>query len=210
MASDHLADLLQVVDAEMRRDVETALQPETLRAGEVLFRQGDPPGDVFFLRSGRLGVRLQTAEGTEAEIDVLAPGAGVGEIGFVTGQPRAATVYALEACELRRLPVAALDQLTARRPRAMADYARAMLPRLQPAQLAGVLTGLFGPLDPAALKQLQYELEWRALPRGSALPAGRARRRPLHGRGRSAARRGGRRRGRRADGGRGGAGRERG
>jgi len=169
MASDRFVDLLQAVDADTRQDIETALQPETLLAGEVLFRQGAPPGDVFFLRSGRLGVRLRTAEGTEAEIDVLEPGAAVGEIGPVTGQPRGATVYALEACELRRLPAAALEQLAARRPRAMADYARAVLPRLQRAQLAGVLNGLFGPLEPAALKQLQAELEWRTLPAGEVL-----------------------------------------
>jgi lysophospholipid hydrolase len=169
MASDPLADLLRGADADTRREIEAELQPLDLPAGAVLFRQGDPPGDVFFLRTGRLGVRLRTAEGTEAEIDVLEPGAGVGEIGFVTGQPRAADVYALEACDLRRLPAAALERLTERRPHAMADYARAMLPRLHRTQLAGVLTGLFGALDPGALKQLQSELEWRALPAGEVL-----------------------------------------
>lgn len=169
MSNDSLADLLQALDAGARRELEGSLEPETLPLGGVLFRQGEPPGDVYFLRSGRLGVRVRTAEGAEAEIDVLEPGAAAGEIGPVTGQPRSATVYALEACELRRLPAAALQGLVARRPRAVADYARAVLPRLQRAQLAGVLNRLFGPLDPAALKQLQAELEWRTLPAGEVL-----------------------------------------
>jgi predicted acylesterase/phospholipase RssA/CRP-like cAMP-binding protein len=169
MPFDHLEDLLKGVDDETRRDIETELRPVALAAGETLFREGDPAEDVFFLRQGRLGVRRHTAEGTETEIDALEPGASVGEMALLTGEPRAATVEALQPCELVRLSGVAFGRLSAKHPRAMADYARTMLPRFQRTQLAGVLTRLFGSLDSAALAQLQDELEWQALSAGETL-----------------------------------------
>ena len=169
MPVDHLEDLLKGVDRETRRDIEAELRPVALAEGEALFREGDPAEDLFFLRKGRLGVRLRTPDGGETEIDALEPGASVGEMALLTGQPRAATVHALEPSELLRLSGTAFERLSGKHPRAMADYARTMMPRFQRTQLAGVLTKLFGSLDAAALAQLQDELEWRALSAGERL-----------------------------------------
>ena len=43
------------------------------------------------------------------------------------------------------------------------------MPRLQRTQLAAILTAIFGSLSPAALHELQTELEWRHIPSGHVL-----------------------------------------
>ena len=65
-----------------------------LEAGDVLIHQDDPPGDVFVLVSGRLGIETTTPEGTRLRLRTLRPGVVVGEITLYTGVARTADVVA--------------------------------------------------------------------------------------------------------------------
>ena len=67
-----------------------------LRAGEVLFKNGDPSASMYVVRSGRLTIR----SGSIVYEDV-GPGGMVGEMGIVEAQmPRSAMVYALTDAEV--------------------------------------------------------------------------------------------------------------
>ncbi|MET0459863.1 MAG: cyclic nucleotide-binding and patatin-like phospholipase domain-containing protein [Ilumatobacteraceae bacterium] len=71
-----------------------------LHAGDVLLREGDDGDDVFEVVTGS----LEVLRGPElARVDVVGPGATVGEIAALAGRPRAATVRALERSEVRRV-----------------------------------------------------------------------------------------------------------
>jgi CRP/FNR family cyclic AMP-dependent transcriptional regulator len=81
-------DLIAVVSGEttIRR----------LRAGEVLFKNGDPSASMYVVRSGKLAIR----SGSVVYEDV-GPGGLVGEMGIVEALlPRSAMVYALTDSEL--------------------------------------------------------------------------------------------------------------
>jgi CRP-like cAMP-binding protein/Fe-S-cluster-containing hydrogenase component 2 len=99
-----------------------------LKAGEVLFRQGDAGNTAFLIKSGRLGIRISAEdpqpkrglfrgpgqrgrdeEGMDTE---LTPAALiVGEMACMSGSPRTATVAALEDTELWELRRNVLDRL---------------------------------------------------------------------------------------------------
>jgi hypothetical protein len=67
-----------------------------LAAGEVLFRQGDPPGPLYVLRRGSVAVVLDGLQVTELTL----PGTAVGEISRLLDRPRGADVVATSDCEL--------------------------------------------------------------------------------------------------------------
>jgi predicted acylesterase/phospholipase RssA/CRP-like cAMP-binding protein len=76
---------------------------------------------------------------------------------------------AAEPTTLVRLSRAGFERLAARHPHAMRDFAQTLLPRLRRTQLASALADLFGPIEGAALRDLQDLLEWRHLPAGAVL-----------------------------------------
>jgi small-conductance mechanosensitive channel len=83
------------------------------RAGEVLFRQGDPGGACFIVMSGRLRGEVRREGVAEAAVFESAAGALVGEMSLVTGLPRTATLTAVDECELLEIDAAAFGALLA-------------------------------------------------------------------------------------------------
>ena len=61
------------------------LERVSVPEGTVLLHQDDPPGDVYVLESGRLGVETVTPEGSRVRLRTLRPGVVVGEITLYTG-----------------------------------------------------------------------------------------------------------------------------
>lgn len=140
-----------------------------LAAGEALFRQDDPGDSMYIVESGLLEVRVREADGAELVLDRLDAGEGVGEMALLTGRPRTADVVAMVDSRLLCIPKGAFDRLVERRSTIAADFALAIAPRIQRLQLAGILTRLFGPLDPATLHTIQEQVTWRRLADGERL-----------------------------------------
>ena len=85
-------------------------------AGAVLIHQDEPPGDVFVLESGRLGVETTTPEGTRMRLRTLRPGVVVGEVTLYTGIPRTADVMAEVPSVVLRIGRSAIERLEAEEP----------------------------------------------------------------------------------------------
>ena len=66
-----------------------------LRAGELLFAADDPGDGCYRLERGLLKVYVTSAHGVERIIAILGPGAIVGELSMIDGQPRSASVVAI-------------------------------------------------------------------------------------------------------------------
>jgi len=62
------------------------------RAGDTLFREGDPGDTLMIVVDGRLEATVKTASGAQAMLSVIEPGHVVGELAFLDAAPRAATV----------------------------------------------------------------------------------------------------------------------
>jgi predicted acylesterase/phospholipase RssA/CRP-like cAMP-binding protein len=162
-------DLFRSLDLATLADLEAELSLVRLAPGATLFRQGDAGDGMYVLVEGCLSIRFHPVDGVEIAVDEMRPLASVGEMALLTGQPRSATAIAAEASVLVRLGRAGFDRLAARHPHAMRDFAQTLLPRLHRTQLASALAGLFGPIEGAALRELQALLEWRHLPAGTTL-----------------------------------------
>jgi sulfate permease, SulP family len=92
------------------------LERVSLPAGEVLLHQDDPPGDVYVLESGRLGVETVTPEGTRIRLRTLRPGVVVGEVTLYTGVPRTANVVAEAPSVVLRISRGVIERLEAEEP----------------------------------------------------------------------------------------------
>jgi SulP family sulfate permease len=92
------------------------LERVELPSGALLIRQGEEPGDVFVLDSGRLAVELTTPAGTRMRVRTIRPGVVVGEVALYTGEARTADVVADRPSVVLRLPRSAIERIEAEDP----------------------------------------------------------------------------------------------
>ena len=81
--------LFAALDPDARVRLERSATELAVPAGDWLMREGDPPGSVYVVRTGRLEVWI---DGTR--VRELGPGAVIGELAVLTGEGRSAAVRA--------------------------------------------------------------------------------------------------------------------
>ena len=79
------------------------LEPLRFPAGAVLLCQGDKSDELLFVEAGRITILVRFGEGPEVRVRTMGVGAMVGEIGFLLGEARTATVRADTDCRVLRL-----------------------------------------------------------------------------------------------------------
>ncbi len=84
------------------------LESLTFAAGSVLLRQGETSDELLFVESGRITIMVRFGEGPEIRVRRMGAGAMIGEIGFLLGEARTATVRADTECRVLRLSRATL------------------------------------------------------------------------------------------------------
>ena len=87
--------------------------------GQILFRENEAADSLYLVISGCLGVIVRDSNGPDVLIARIAAGETVGEMGFLDGCVRSATVEALRDTELLKLDKASYDDLLVRNPRFM-------------------------------------------------------------------------------------------
>lgn len=132
-----------------------ASQSELLRLGPgaMLFRQGDPPSNLYGLVSGELKTSSLREDGREAILAVLEAGTWFGEISLIDGLPRTHDATAIGPVEVLLLPRAAFDALMQQ-----AAFARAIA-----ALLAGRIRLLYGIVEDATLRSTRARIARRLL-----------------------------------------------
>lgn len=103
------AELSPAERAALRREFETLV----LRRGDVLMRQGDPADALYLVVSGRFAV---TIAGRVQPITEIGPDQPIGEIAFLAGGTRSATVTAMRDSLVLRLGREQFDRLSAKNP----------------------------------------------------------------------------------------------
>jgi CRP-like cAMP-binding protein len=106
-------------------------------AGTVVMARGEIDRSLYIVASG--SVEVLVLEGRhERPVRVQGPGTVLGEVAFFDGQPRSATVRAVEASEVLRLGLDAFEVLAARYPdigrRLVMDLGRILALRLRHAE----------------------------------------------------------------------------
>ncbi len=98
-------------DQEIQQLMDMA-EPITLRAGEVLMKQGEPGDSAYVVIKGGFEIQKQTGQSL-IKIDVRNPGDVVGEMALLSHAPRSATVIAVADSETLRIPKEAFEKLLA-------------------------------------------------------------------------------------------------
>ena len=148
--------------------VRGALRAVHLVAGELLFARGDESGDVFVVVSGVLDATIETPGGTQ-QLSLLRAGDVIGEIGFLVGDVRAATVRAMSDAELVALSAEGFRELLAQHPVAAEELARRATERLRRTQLIEYFSTIFGVIELEVISELQQLMTWVSLPAGARL-----------------------------------------
>ena len=158
-------DLLAGVPREELAALVRMMRRREIRAGQVIWRQGDDAGELVFVVEGRVAISLELPGGATVGVSSVGPSEVMGELGVIDGGPRAVTAIAVEPTTLLMLARADFTALVSRRDpaafaikRRIAGMGCARL-RGQYAKLAESLGGGAAP-DAAA----EAELEFRGPP----------------------------------------------
>jgi CRP-like cAMP-binding protein len=96
-------------DEELQKLMDMA-EPLSLRAGDVLIKQGETGDSAYVVLKGDFEVQKQTGQSL-IKIDVRNPGDVVGEMALLSRAPRNATLIAKTDGEVLRIPQEAFEQL---------------------------------------------------------------------------------------------------
>ena len=96
--------------------------------GEALTRQGAEAHWLYIIRQGEVKVRV-AVEGVNQDVASLGPGDYFGEMGMMTGQPRASSVIATTDVKCYRLGKEAFQAILQRRPELVEDLSRTLAVR---------------------------------------------------------------------------------
>src|SRR5713226_2615958 len=115
-AEEQIADRLSAVDVfaplstEELRQLATATVGHVFAPGETLIRAGDEGSSMFVVNNGRVEVQVLDKAGPRP-VAVLSEGDFFGEMALFTGEPRTASVVALEETEVLEIGHAAMKHL---------------------------------------------------------------------------------------------------
>ncbi len=104
--------LLSDLRSEELAIVARSMRCHSLREEETVFREGDRGESLFFVNTGLLEARSATSK-----LGLISSGQCFGEFSFLTGQPRTATVRALEESELLELSAVDMQEVSSSQPR---------------------------------------------------------------------------------------------
>lgn len=85
---------------EMLGEIVQVVEEKVFPAKTLLFRRGDPGDSFYVVQTGKVRVFRRDEEGTEITFSELGPGKSFGEMALLTGEPRSASVEALEESRL--------------------------------------------------------------------------------------------------------------
>jgi len=90
-------------------------QSETYGQGDEVFSEGDVARSVYVIKYGSVKVK-QSAKDNQINVATLATGSHFGEMAFVDGEKRSATIEAAEKSEIVTIDFDALKRLLAQNP----------------------------------------------------------------------------------------------
>jgi CRP-like cAMP-binding protein len=122
---------LTLLPPEEVRTLARTARPLTLGPTERLVVQGEEGGSLFVVAEGQVEVVLRRDDGEDLTVDAMGKGAVVGEMSLLTGEPRSATVRAIEGAVVYEIGARQYGPCLRRHPELVDDLAALMAARLQ-------------------------------------------------------------------------------
>lgn len=127
-ALESVGFLAELPEGARRRLAEKS-QTRLYAPDEVIIREGREGHELFILERGEVRVLIGQAERSQVEVARLGPGSFFGEMSFMTGAPRRATVRATEETEVIVLGKDALQPLLEQSPELATRISRKLAER---------------------------------------------------------------------------------
>ncbi|HTG84047.1 MAG TPA: peptidase domain-containing ABC transporter, partial [Gemmatimonadales bacterium] len=128
-------------------DLLANLEPIEFRQGDVVIREGDPPGPMYIIEEGRCRIHIGV-EGRRRNVAFLRRGEFFGELSVLRDQPRDSTVEAVTNCRLLRLTQETCQELLDQHP-AFRDEIEARIAQYDYAHTAQIPIDLYREILPA-------------------------------------------------------------
>jgi CRP/FNR family transcriptional regulator, cyclic AMP receptor protein len=109
--------LLTGLDRPSLAKVESVCAWRNAKEGDLLLNRDSESRDIFFVLRGKVRIVNYSNSGREIAFAVAGPGEYFGELAAIDGQPRSATVVALEECRLATLAPQAFRETLERHPK---------------------------------------------------------------------------------------------
>ncbi len=121
----------QYLDADEREVLARQLDVVRVAAGEIVFHANDPGGTLFVIREGSVEVFFKNDTGERIVLETPGPGEVFGEVSFLDGGARTASVLVVEDLEALAVDRDDLSHLFRVHPEAGLDVIAAMGKRLR-------------------------------------------------------------------------------
>ena len=119
--------LFNELTEEQKNRLTEISQQENIAGGTVLMYEGDPSDALYYVISGRFVVTIESQPTWHTE---LRAGQSIGEIGFLSGEPRTATVTAIRDAIVLKLSRNRFDELCKNFPEILHDLCASLAKKL--------------------------------------------------------------------------------
>lgn len=158
---DNIA-IFQPLPPQLKQQLAAQLTKKELKSGEVLFTAGDVGDAMYVVTSGAVSVYVADQNlGLTHELAKLCAGQALGEMALVTGEPRSASVRAIEDSQLLTLSRDIFYRLVSAAPQVALTIAGVLAKRLEQKNKGqGIEFGSLRdmPFDPALLELVPLQL----------------------------------------------------
>lgn len=119
-----------LLSAELRM-LEQTSHLQRFKAGEVIFKEGDPGDGLYIVDEGEVQISVIVADGQRKQLAKIGPGDFFGEMAVLESAPRSASASALMATTVRFIPSAELFKVLERAPKVAVSLLREVSQRLR-------------------------------------------------------------------------------
>jgi hypothetical protein len=116
---------LGVCSSFISKEYKPVINIKTYPPGAVIISEGDAPGCIFEMIDGTAVVSIQSTE-----VGAIHTGEIFGEVGFLTGTSRTASVIARSQCMVQYMNVDDIDQMLRMRPKMIYNISKTIAKRL--------------------------------------------------------------------------------
>lgn len=149
-------ELFQSLTDEERRELAASLSVAPFARGESITRQGAEAHWLYIMTKGEAEVRVAVDGNLSKTVATLYAGDFFGEMGLMTGEPRAATIIALTEVECYRVDKDSFHEIIRRRPQIAEDISHVLARRR--VELEAVRLGLNEEAKRQRMKHAQGDL----------------------------------------------------
>jgi predicted acylesterase/phospholipase RssA/CRP-like cAMP-binding protein len=115
---------------DQMEEIEKQIEWIHLDSGQALINFQDQSDSFFIVVNGRVQARIPDDGGSEIVVSDIYAGENVGELGFFTGEPRAASVYALRETEVVKFSRQGFDVLNSKLPNSTLQFTKQLITTL--------------------------------------------------------------------------------